>query len=66
MKFKKRRGFGAHLMTPAFGVRSAAAVRARHGRNAAVLRDDARKDAPFAAALMDARIAWPPRLARRR
>ena len=54
-------------MTPAFGVRTAAAVRARHGWDAAALRDGARNEvAAAAAALTHARVAWPPRLARRR
>lgn len=66
MKFKKGRGFGAHLIPPAFGVRSGTVVRACHGWNAAVLGDDARKDAIVTVALMDAPIAWPTRLARRR
>ena len=54
-------------MTPAFGVRTAAAVRARHGQDAAALQDGARNEvAAAAAALTHALVAWPLFLGRHR
>ena len=54
-------------MMPAFGVRTATVVRARHGQDAAALRGGSWNEAAAAAAiLMHVRIAWPPRLGCRR